>query len=158
MEPVSLLDDDSEATSLIPLESTIPHFMNSLLSQVSKESRENDGKLSSDLLSSLQAVFGAALLPALDLVDRRAVCHMTSTSGRELHVYRVTSGSNSYICVFDSASCSCPSFTYGVLVRGDMLLCKHLLAVQLSRALGTVSMETVDDRQFALLLSGRSIN
>ena len=148
--------DSPESSSSVPLESTVPHFMNHLLLQVSKESRENDGKLSSDLLSSLQVVFGTSLLPALDLVDRRAVCHVTSTSGRELYI--VTSGNNCYICVFDSVSCSCPSFTYGVLVRGDLLLCKHLLAVQLSRALGTVTVETVNDKQFISLLSGRSSN
>lgn len=100
-----------------------------------KREAEELGEISEDLMSALLFVFQAPLHQALDLLDRGAVTRYSCPAGREL--FRVRgSGGRSYTCLTSSNYCSCPSFVYSVLVKEDSLLCKHMLAVQLGRAIG----------------------
>ena len=111
-----------------------------LLLEVKRETEES-GRISDDLMSALHFVFQQPLLPALDLVDQGAIDHCSCPSGREL--YRVKgSGGRVYTCLTTSNYCSCPSFVYTVLVREDALLCKHMLAVQLARAIAAGRRES----------------
>lgn len=111
-----------------------------LLLEVKRETEES-GRISDDLMSALHFVFQQSLLPALDLVDQGAVDHYSCPSGREL--YRVKgSGGRVYTCLTTSNYCSCPSFVYAVLVKEDALLCKHMLAVQLARAIAAGKRES----------------
>ena len=104
-----------------------------LLLEVKREAKES-GRISEDLMSALLFVFQAPLGQALDLLDRGSVTRYYCAAGREL--YRVRGrGSRFYTCLTSSDYCSCPSFVYTVLVKQDSLLCKHLLAVQLGRAM-----------------------
>ena len=104
-----------------------------LFQEVKREAEES-GRISDDLMSALLFVFQAPLHQALDLLDRGAVTRYSCPAGREL--YRVRgSGGRFYICLTSSNYCSCPSFVYKVLVKADSLLCKHMLAVQLTRAI-----------------------
>ena len=104
-----------------------------LLLEVKRETEES-GRISEDLMSALLFVFQTPLHQAFDLLDQRAVTRYSCPAGREL--YRVRgSGGRVYTCLTSSNYCSCPSFVYTVLVKEDSLLCKHMLAVQLSRAI-----------------------
>nr|DBA34344.1 TPA: hypothetical protein GDO54_001912 [Pyxicephalus adspersus] len=99
----------------------------------------------------LKFIFGATALFALDLVDQRSVTHVTSPSGRS--TFQVTGSSGKlYICYKACHYCSCPAFTFSVLRRGDSMLCKHILAVYLSQALGVCQEMTVSDKQMSEIL------
>ena len=116
-----------------------------LLLEVKREAEES-GSISEDLVSALLFVFQAPLHQALDLLDRGSVTRYYCTAGREL--YRVRgSGGRFYTCLTSSDYCSCPSFVYTVLVKQDSLLCKHLLAVQLGRALSAGARGHVGSRE-----------
>ena len=110
-----------------------------LLVEVKREAEET-GRLSEDLLSALLFVFQAPLHQALDLLDRGAVTRYHCSASRELYRVRGTGG-RFYTCMSSSDYCSCPSFVYTVLVKQDSLLCKHLLAVRLGRAMAAGKRE-----------------
>lgn len=111
-----------------------------------KREVEETGKISEDLMSALLFVFQAPLHQALDLLDRGAITRYYCAAGREL--YRVKgSGGRFYTCLTSSDYCSCPSFVYTVLVKQDSLLCKHLLAVQLGRAVAAGKRGRVESRE-----------
>ena len=100
-----------------------------------KRETEEAGRISEDLMSALLFVFQTPVHQAFDLLDQGAVTRYSCPTGREL--YRVKgSGGRFYTCLTSSNYCSCPSFVYTVLVKEDSLLCKHMLAVQLARAIG----------------------
>uniref|UniRef100_A0A3P9MEH0 Zinc finger, SWIM-type containing 7 n=1 Tax=Oryzias latipes TaxID=8090 RepID=A0A3P9MEH0_ORYLA len=98
-------------------------------------------------------VFGSCALPALDLVDHRSVTCLSSPSGRK--AFQVLGGSGRlYVCLLSCHYCPCPAFSYTVLRRTEGLLCKHILAVYLSRAMAVTLQESVSDQQMSVLLSG----
>ena len=104
-----------------------------LFLEVQREAGET-GRISDDLLSALLCLFQGSLHQAFDLLDHGDITRYTCPAGREL--YRVRgSGGRFYICLTSSNYCSCPSFVYKVLVKADSLLCKHMLAVQLTKAI-----------------------
>lgn len=106
-----------------------------LLLEVEREA-EDTGRISDDLISALLFVFQSPLQQAMDLLDRGSLTRYFCPAGREL--YRVKgSGGRSYICLTSSNYCSCLSFVYTVLVKEESLFCKHMLAVQLGRAIGS---------------------
>ena len=121
-----------------------------LLAETKRE-KETTGGLSDDLLSALFFVFKQPLIHALDLLDRQAVTHVTCPSGREL--YRVRGSKGEYTCLSRVGHCSCLSFVYTVLLREEAMMCKHLLAVHLSRATNTALTRHVSDNDFAEILS-----
>jgi len=138
-----------EKTTHVPLQT----IAEQLLLEVRRE-REESGKgcLSDDLMSALQFVFHQPLLQALDLLDRNSVSRFVCPAKREL--YRVQgSAGRTYTCLVSSNYCSCPSFVYTVLVKEDSLMCKHMLAVQLARAMDAYQEVSVSDKEFADLLS-----
>uniref|UniRef100_A0AAZ1Y394 SWIM-type domain-containing protein n=1 Tax=Oreochromis aureus TaxID=47969 RepID=A0AAZ1Y394_OREAU len=101
----------------------------------------------------LKFVFGSCALQALDLVDQHSVTCLTSPSGRK--AFQVTGGSGRlYTCFLSCHYCPCPAFAYSVLRRNEGLVCKHILAVYLSRAMAATQQEIVSDQQMSLLLSG----
>ncbi|XP_033028197.1 zinc finger SWIM domain-containing protein 7 isoform X1 [Lacerta agilis] len=102
-------------------------------------------------ISRLKFIFGASAVPALDLVDRQSVTRITSPSGRRVYQVVGSSGKH-YTCYASCHFCSCPAFTFSVLRKGDSLVCKHLLAVYLSQALGSCQELTVPDKQLTRLL------
>ncbi|XP_042298608.1 zinc finger SWIM domain-containing protein 7 isoform X1 [Sceloporus undulatus] len=64
----------------------------------------------------------------------------------------VGSSGKLYTCYASCHFCTCPAFTFSVLRKGDSLVCKHILAVYLSRALGACQELTVPDEQLTKLL------
>ena len=103
-----------------------------------REQWDTEGELPDGLLRDLLTLFPSTLLPALDLVDHKAVIELKSTSGRCIYeVAGISEGS--YCCLLETNYCPCTSFQYSVLTKDDSLMCKHLLAVHISIALGLVS-------------------
>uniref|UniRef100_A0A3Q3FMM7 Zinc finger, SWIM-type containing 7 n=1 Tax=Labrus bergylta TaxID=56723 RepID=A0A3Q3FMM7_9LABR len=103
----------------------------------------------------LKFVFGPCALQALDLVDQRSVTCVSSPSGRE--AFQVIGGSGRcYTCFSSCHYCPCPAFAYTVLRRNEGPLCKHILAVYLSQAMGVTQQESVSDQHMSTLLSGTS--
>ncbi|KAG7257516.1 hypothetical protein CRUP_005713, partial [Coryphaenoides rupestris] len=101
----------------------------------------------------LRFVFGSCAVQALDLVDNRSVTCLTSPSGRT--AFQVAGGSGRlYTCFTACHYCPCPAFGFTVLRRNDGLLCKHLLGIYLSQAMGLTHQESVSDQQISTLLAG----
>ncbi|XP_046840843.1 zinc finger SWIM domain-containing protein 7-like [Xenia sp. Carnegie-2017] len=115
------------------------------------EERENNQVPSDELLSALRLVFPQTLLQALDLIDRQLVTRVLSPQGREAFQVKGLSG-RIYLCLMSSEYCTCPSYTYYVLMKEEMLMCKHVLAVHLSLKLGTSIVKNVSKEDFANIL------
>ena len=123
------------------------------------------GSLSDSQLLSLHSVFPQQLQPALELVEQEAVTLYTYTTPSLTRTLWMVQGStgNQYIilglCPPSATStpspgyCSCPSFVYSVLVRGDAALCKHQLAAHLATATGLCKTEHLSPQQWALKAS-----
>ena len=133
------------------LESSLHLVSTHLLTEVKREKEEKD-HISEDLLLALHFVHGPSIVHALDLVDRKAVCHVTSPSRGDLYQVKSANGIHHYIChVSPRYNCSCPFFQYGVMSREEALYCKHLLAVQLCDTLGLNKELHVSDEEFVEL-------
>jgi hypothetical protein len=87
-----------------------------------KRERQESGKLTDGLLSALNCVFGQALLHALDLVDRGKLTEYQCLSGRRAFTVTGSGGVRSYICLPTSNFCTCPSYVYTVLIKGDAVM------------------------------------
>ncbi|XP_063813447.1 zinc finger SWIM domain-containing protein 7 isoform X5 [Pseudophryne corroboree] len=99
----------------------------------------------------LKFIFGPTALYALDLVDQRSVTHVTSPSRRS--TFQVTGSSGKmYTCYKACHYCSCPAFSFSVLRRHESMVCKHILAVYLSQAMGTCQELMVSDKQMIEIL------
>ncbi|XP_068122110.1 zinc finger SWIM domain-containing protein 7 [Hyperolius riggenbachi] len=132
------------------MEVFLPSVAEELLREI-KRSYQETSQISDEHLLGLKFIFGPTALYALDLVDQRSVTHVTSPSGRS--TFQVTGSSGKlYTCYKACHYCSCPAFSYTVLRRGDSLVCKHLLAVYLSQALGVCQEVTVSDKQLSDIL------
>ncbi|XP_077167957.1 zinc finger SWIM domain-containing protein 7 [Paroedura picta] len=132
------------------MDATLPAVAEELLREIEKAFQETS-HVPDNLLSALRFVFGASAVPALDLVDHRSVSRIVSPSGRM--VYQVLGSSGKlYTCYASCHFCPCPAFAFSVLRKGDSLLCKHLLAIYLSRALGACQELTVSNKQMTSLL------
>uniref|UniRef100_A0A8C5UIB0 Zinc finger SWIM-type containing 7 n=1 Tax=Malurus cyaneus samueli TaxID=2593467 RepID=A0A8C5UIB0_9PASS len=99
----------------------------------------------------LKFIFGPCAVPALDLVDQRSVTRLRSPSGRILYQVLGSSG-KLYTCYSSCHFCTCPAFGFSVLQKNESLLCKHILAVYLSRAMGACQELSVSEEQLANIL------
>ena len=125
--------------------SCLSHTISSMMVTL-EENMTSNGEMSRDLLLALHSIFGSILVPALDLVDRRAVTLVKGeNSGREVITVRGSNGTR-YTLLKGCHYCPCPSYQYKVLGRGD-ITCKHLLAMRLALAMQRVSVESVQDSQ-----------
>ena len=130
------------------LSSSVNHVSDQLFKEAKIETQIN-GLLSDATLKSLSFIHGPSFLSALDLVDRHAICHVTSSSGKSAYQVKSSVGPNYYTCHISlNTLCSCPSFSYGAVAREGGIFCKHLLAVKISEATGTAKQETMSDDGF----------
>ena len=119
------------------------------LFEEAKTEKQKNGSVSDETFKSLSFIHGPYFLSALDLVDRNAVCHVTSTSGNTLYQVKSSVGHNVYNChLLPQPVCSCPCFSYGAVSKEDAIFCKHLLAVKMVVVLGTARRETMSDEAF----------
>ncbi|NXU49413.1 ZSWM7 protein, partial [Turnix velox] len=132
------------------MESTLPAVAEELLREIKKAFQEtSQGR---DLaFFRLKFVFGPSAVPALDLVDQRSVTRVKSPSGRTTYQVLGSSG-KLYTCFGSCHFCTCPAFGFSVLQKSESLLCKHILAVYLSRALGACQELSVSEEQFSSIL------
>ncbi|XP_064620320.1 zinc finger SWIM domain-containing protein 7-like [Lineus longissimus] len=117
-----------------------------------KRTSEGKGCVTDEVMSALNFVFQASLLPALDLVDNKCVTHISSPNGRT--VYQVIGSSGTPYTLCETVNfCCCPAYRYAVLKREDQMMCKHFLAMKLSEALGVCKQEEVTDKEMVSLLA-----
>ncbi|XP_032901477.1 zinc finger SWIM domain-containing protein 7 isoform X2 [Amblyraja radiata] len=131
----------------------LPVVMAELLNKV-QQVHQQSSQLTDELLLMLKFVFGPPILQALELVDQRSVTFVDSPSGRSLYQVIGSSG-RVYRCFSSCLYCSCAAFMYSVLRRNDHILCKHLLAVYLCQAMGTLRQLRVSNQQLTDLLQAK---
>ncbi|KAL4224230.1 Zinc finger SWIM domain-containing protein 7 [Mactra antiquata] len=109
------------------------------------------GKVTDEVLSALNNVLQTPLLPALDLVDSKNVTLLVCPAGRKLYQV-VGSSSTPYTCFESNNYCSCPAYKFSVLKKEEHSMCKHVLAVKLSNALGVTKELQVSNEEITDLL------
>ncbi|NXO26632.1 ZSWM7 protein, partial [Cisticola juncidis] len=130
--------------------STLPAVAEELLREVKKAFQETS-QVPDELLLGLKFIFGPSAVPALDLVDQCSVTRVRAPSGRILYQVLGNSG-KLYTCYSSCHYCTCPAFEFSVLQKSESLLCKHILAVYLSQALGACQDLAVSDEQLTNIL------
>ncbi|KAF8664318.1 hypothetical protein HU200_054868 [Digitaria exilis] len=120
---------------------------------------KSSGCASDEHLSILETLFGKNMLRACKIVDERGVRRVTGApSGRSLFLvagFRVMGESKrkeEYLC-FPEHLCTCYSFFYDIVARGEQLCCKHQLAARLAEAVGEHQDMEVTDEELAHMLS-----
>ncbi|XP_042434254.1 zinc finger SWIM domain-containing protein 7-like [Zingiber officinale] len=109
---------------------------------------------SDDHLSILHFLFGKNLERATRIVDQGGVRKLSATPSRR-SLFLVVGESRKkeeYIC-FPEHHCTCYSFFYDVVNRGEQLCCKHQIAARLAEAVGQLEEMEVSDEQLAVMLS-----
>ena len=137
----------------------IIQVLNELLADITP----GEGKsLSDQQLLSLHCLFPQQLQVALELVEQEAVTLYTCSTPaftRSLWMVQGSTG-NKYTILAPSPSpanypspssgyCSCLSYVYSVLVRGETALCKHQLATLLATVLGRCQVQQLSPQQWA---------
>ncbi|XP_043858651.1 zinc finger SWIM domain-containing protein 7 [Dromiciops gliroides] len=132
------------------MKATLPTAVEEILSEIAA-THGATAQVPDELLLALKFLFGPSAVQALDLVDRHSVTRVSSPSGRTIYQVLGSSG-KVYTCFASCHYCSCPAFEFSVLRKSDSLLCKHLLAVYLSLALGVCQDLSVSNKQLSGLL------
>lgn len=107
-------------------------------------------ELPDEALEVLAWLFGeSALRKALEALQGGRVRRVAAVgSGRAMYAVASSEGADgekrSYLC-FPSHYCSCRSFFWECVSRGEALACKHQLAARLASVLGAAQTTTVDD-------------
>ncbi|RZR94459.1 hypothetical protein BHM03_00023145 [Ensete ventricosum] len=99
-------------------------------------------------------LLGLNLERATRIVDQGGVRKVSAApSGRSFFlVVGESKRKEEYIC-FPEHHCTCYSFFYDVVNRGEHLCCKHQIAARLAEAVGEVVEVEVSDEQLATMLS-----
>jgi len=112
-------------------------------------------QLSDEILTTLGFVCQHQTLGlALDFLDRGNVTKVIAKpSGRSLFEVDSTKGRDHevYFCL-GNHYCSCPSFIHSVLIRKELLLCKHQLGARLAEALHKFKEKEINDEEYALYI------
>ncbi|KAL0916802.1 hypothetical protein M5K25_014341 [Dendrobium thyrsiflorum] len=102
----------------------------------------------------LHLLFGKNLERATIIVDQGGVQKYSGNpSGR--FIFRVAGKSkkkNKYIC-FPEHFCTCDSFFFDVVSKGEQLCCKHQIAFKLAEAIGVCKEVSITDEELAMKLS-----
>ncbi|KAK3779181.1 hypothetical protein RRG08_012444 [Elysia crispata] len=117
-----------------------------------KRSYSVNKQLSDDLLNTLSFFFQSPLLPALELIEKSSVYHVTSPSGRSLYQVIGASGTP-YTCFPGLKYCSCPAYQFSVLRKDTHMLCKHVLALRLAEAMDKLKPLSVSDTEIASMIT-----
>lgn len=109
--------------------------------------------LSDEQLSMLHFLFSKNLERALRILDQKGVYRLVSEPSKRV-VFQVAGESKSsdrYLC-FPKHFCSCHSFFFDVVGRGEQLCCKHQLAARIADALNICQQVVLSDEELAVLL------
>ncbi|XP_052162710.1 uncharacterized protein LOC127779839 [Oryza glaberrima] len=112
------------------------------------------GQASDEHLSILEALFGKNMVRACKILDEGGVRRVTGApSGRSLFLVMGESRrKEEYIC-FPEHLCTCYSFFYDIVGRGEQLCCKHQLAARLAEAISKHQDIEVTDEELAHMLA-----
>ncbi|XP_022898457.1 zinc finger SWIM domain-containing protein 7-like [Olea europaea var. sylvestris] len=115
---------------------------------------ESTNSVTDDQLSVLHFLFGKNLERATRIIDQRGVKRISGEPcGRSIfQVVGESRRKEEYLC-FPEHYCSCYSFFYDIVNRGEQLCCKHQLAARLSASTGVCIDVKVSDEELAFLLS-----
>ncbi|KIP03375.1 hypothetical protein PHLGIDRAFT_243133 [Phlebiopsis gigantea 11061_1 CR5-6] len=144
----------------------LPHELLSLLgvaldqhSDVEHTVEEDGGQLNEEYIDRLKFFFDDnLLLAALDLVDRDNVIKFNTVWGHSK--YQVLGSTSTYSVFLGDPEnrtptyCTCPSFAFSVLLTDAQYMCKHLLAVFLSRRLGRCIERPVNPNDLVHVVKG----
>ena len=103
-----------------------------------------------DLLGCLYTLLPIHSIPALDLCDHQSITLISSPSGRNIYSCLRSTGTP-YLISYSGILCSCPSYRNNLSYEHPW--CKHLLALQLSIAMGTVQQRHVTEESLLGMLS-----
>ncbi|KAJ4815312.1 Zinc finger SWIM domain-containing protein 7 [Rhynchospora pubera] len=109
--------------------------------------------VSDDQLSILNFLFGKNFERATRIVDEGGVKRVSGIPSRRslFLVVGESKRKEEYIC-FPQHLCTCYSFFYDIVNRGEQISCKHQIAAQLAEAVGAHQEVEVTDEQLALML------
>ncbi|KAI9565790.1 hypothetical protein GHT06_009585 [Daphnia sinensis] len=110
----------------------------------------NKQEVTEGLLASLHTLFPLQSVTALDLIDHRSVSLLTSPSGRKIYSCLGSLGTP-YLISYTGFTCTCPSYRHNL--DAEHVWCPHLLAVQLSIAMGIVQQKQVTEDVMKTMLS-----
>ncbi|KXZ41933.1 hypothetical protein GPECTOR_240g575 [Gonium pectorale] len=97
-------------------------------------------------------LFGKNFAKALEVVDGGGIlCYEGEASGRRVYKVPGRRPSDQYI-VFPTHYCSCQSFQFDVVGRGEAVCCKHQLAARLATVLQRVVTIRTSDISIAHML------
>ncbi|KAH6767073.1 zinc finger SWIM domain protein [Perilla frutescens var. hirtella] len=115
---------------------------------------ESTHSVTDDQLSILHFIFGKNFERATRIFDQGGVKRISGEpSGRSIfQVVGESRKKEEYLC-FPEHYCSCYSFFYDIVNRGEELCCKHQLAARLAASTATCIDVKVSDDELALLLS-----
>ncbi|XP_042434253.1 zinc finger SWIM domain-containing protein 7-like isoform X1 [Zingiber officinale] len=90
--------------------------------------------------------------PATEMLLLLLLLLLTTLGDGAFQVVGESRKKEEYIC-FPEHHCTCYSFFYDVVNRGEQLCCKHQIAARLAEAVGQLEEMEVSDEQLAVMLS-----
>jgi len=115
--------------------------------------------LSDEAVEKLGVLFSEQLLlAALDLIDRDCVIKYVSPWGRNhFSVLGMTGSYAVFPSLHQSCSipffCTCPAFSYAVLISRSQITCKHVLATLIAQRLSRCVVREMNKAEFVTLLA-----
>jgi len=115
--------------------------------------------LSDEAVEKLGVLFSEQLLLAsLDLIDRDCVIKYVSPWGRNhFSVLGMTGSYAVFPSLHQSCSipffCTCPAFSYAVLISRSQITCKHVLATLIAQRLSRCVVREMNKAEFVTLLA-----
>ncbi|KAN0106969.1 hypothetical protein V8E52_010637 [Russula decolorans] len=117
------------------------------------------GNFSDEAVEKLGTLFSEQLLlAALDLIDRDCVIKYVSPWGRShFSVLGMTGPYTVFPNLHQSCSipffCTCPAFSYAVLISHSQITCKHVLATLIALRLSKCVVREMNKDEFVALLT-----
>ncbi|KAL1680313.1 hypothetical protein EV122DRAFT_288808 [Schizophyllum commune] len=116
--------------------------------------------LTDAILEQLYLVFSEPLLlAALDLIDQECIVKTATPWGHVEYSVNASSSPTTYLVFLDLANsrrphvCTCPAYSYSVLLNDSHITCKHTLAVRISERLGLCAPRMLEsDEELARLI------
>nr|CAI5823626.1 unnamed protein product [Callosobruchus analis] len=115
------------------------------------------GILEDHTLENLYSFFGNNLLLAMELLDKCKLIQYTLQQDTR-SVYKIIT-SEEHCTIYDNINfCHCAMFRVDVLEKGQLLACKHVLAVKLGKIMNMVTKEVITGAQMVEFLNEQFIS
>ncbi|KAK8968602.1 hypothetical protein KSP40_PGU018733 [Platanthera guangdongensis] len=100
---------------------------------------------------SLHFLFGKNFERATIIVDQGGVKRVSGNPSCRVLFLVAGESKEEYLC-FPEHFCTCHSFFFDVVNKGEQLCCKHQIAVQLAESVGAYKEISISDEELALIL------